>query len=147
MATPLHAAPPRHDFGLRGFATSCCWLAAALGAALLVALPLLTYVAGPSGTTAALVAAAICLATGIASLVLMHLPWSADAVLARTLLASAPRVAVPLLVCILVYRSGGVLVDGQLVYCLLSFYLVSLGVETWLAVRMLGTQHTMQEGT
>jgi len=45
-----------------------------------------------------------------------------------------PRMAIPLLVCGVVYLQGGALASADLVYYVLFFYFVSLLADTWLSV-------------
>lgn len=89
---------------------------------------------GPAGAFAAGLAAVVCLAG--AALALGASWWLADPsqALANILVGATLRMGVPLGIALAVHLHGGPLAKGGLLYYLLVFYPVTLGIETVLSL-------------
>ena len=120
----------------RGFVRSALVLTASIAAVALVMLPYAMGQAGSAGPIGLAAAAAICLLSGWAGEALACLFARRGAPLAGLLAGMAARLAPPLGVCLILAAQG---VDGRrhlaFVCYLLAFYLVTLALETWLAVK------------
>lgn len=109
------------------------------GAVCLLFLALLPFAAsrtGSGGVAGLLTAAMICLVTGILSESLGRLFVGIQAPLLSVLAGMIVRMLPPLAVCcLLAYRRESGMQHLPFVCYLLAFYLVTLAVETWFAVR------------
>ena len=123
--------PRRSDLGF------CCLAIALTVVALsVVAMPLAYGVSSWIGVRQALVAAGLCLATGIGAMVLVRWASRIEQPLIGMLGAMAIRMLPPLVVC-LVLGSGDANARGDygvFIASLLAYYLATLAVETWLSV-------------
>ena len=96
--------------------------------------PVAGFCSGSAGLWAAAAAAVLCLAGAGLALVLSHALREPKRALYGMLLSMAARMGVPLAVGLPCHLHGGVLAQGGLLYYLLVFYLVTLGVETLLSL-------------
>jgi hypothetical protein len=92
---------------------------------------------GWMGILAALVAAGICWGGAIAGLVITGLLRLTSQPVQGVLLGMFPRLAVPLLACVLFARTGGQLVEAGVLVMVLLYYFVTLTVDTLLLVRII----------
>jgi hypothetical protein len=104
-----------------------------LGVYVLVA-PVVAHLKGSSGLAAAAAAAGACLAGAVPALVASRLLRGTRHALCGMLLAMALRFAVPLGIGLGCHLSGGPLAEGGILYYLLVFYPITLGVETALSL-------------
>jgi len=100
-----------------------------LGLYALVA-PVAGFCSGSAGLWAAAAAAVLCLAGAGLALVLSHALREPKHALYGMLLGMAARMGVPLAVGLPCHLHGGALAQAGLLYYLLVFYPVTLGVET-----------------
>lgn len=97
------------------------------------AAPVAYHFAAGTGVVAASVAAAICLVPSLTALTISSVLRGPQNALAGLLLAMFARTGVPLLLALLIFRRGP-LADAGAIYYLIVFYLVALGLETWLSL-------------
>ncbi len=88
------------------------------------------FVSGRAGVYCALLAAAVCVAAGGASLVVRLVVVSPQLALLHVLVGFFLRMGAPLAVCMVVYWRGGPLVEAGFVFYLLGLYLIALAVGT-----------------
>lgn len=112
-------------------------LAGVLSLAFAVAVPIALNAAGWDGVAAAGCAALLCLAAGVAVIVLTLFASSPEHVAYLVVLGMLLRMGIPLVSCLAIYYRGGWLVDGGMVYYLLVFYPLTVAAETWLDVTRL----------
>ena len=108
-----------------------------LGALLACAVPIVPlayYLCGPDGAGASGLALLICGAAGISGLVVSQQFRRPELVLYQVFLHVLFRMGLPLAACVMVYLRGGGLVEAGFAYYVLGFYLVTLAVETMVAV-------------
>jgi hypothetical protein len=111
-------------------------LGAAAGLLLVVLFPIAAARTGSGGVVGLFVAAVICLATGILSEAISRCAGGAQAPLWSLLAGMAVRMLPPLAICCLLAVRGESGMQHLAFVCyLLAFYLVTLAVETWFAVR------------
>ena len=89
---------------------------------------------GPAGLGAVAVAAGVCLLGALTALAIAHVLRAPRHALWGVLLGMAVRMGVPLACGLVFHLRGGALVDAGLLYYLLMFYPVTLGVETVLSL-------------
>ena len=117
------------------------WAAcAALTAVTLLALPVFGWVgysdSGMAGIWAAGVAAAVCWFGATTALLLVGLPLGPKQAVGRVLAGMAFRMGVPLVVGVVLDRRVGPLSEAHVFGMIVAFYLITLVVETWLALRL-----------
>ena len=96
--------------------------------------PVAWHLRGAAGLSAAAVAAAVCWAGATLALVASHLMRGANAALYGLLFGMALRMGVPMIAALVVYVRRGTLADAGVLYYLLVFYPLTLGVETALSL-------------
>ena len=120
----------------RGFVRSALMLSACIGAIALVLLPYAVLQTGSAGPMGVAAAAAICLISGVASEGLAWLFTGMGTPLTALLTGMAARMAPPLVICLILAAQGaGGRQHLEFIGYLLAFYLVTLTLETWLAVK------------
>jgi hypothetical protein len=102
-----------------------------------LAAPVAWFGGGTDSLFAAAVALAVCLGGGLAALVACELLRGPHQVLSRLVLGMLLRMGVPLGIFLIIHQQGGLLVEAGIVYYLVPFYLVMLGVETLMAARQI----------
>ena len=119
------------------------WSVIALTVVLMAIFPLFAaagYVGhGRVGVWAAAVAGGICWLGATAALVLMGLLRGGPQVLYGLLLGIFFRMGLPLVVGLILNRSGGPLAEAGVFGMIVGYYLVSLFAETLLSVRLVGS--------
>jgi hypothetical protein len=118
------------------------WRACGTLAAVVVAVwPLFAVVgyarSGVTGIWAAVVAAGICGAGAAAGLVAAGAFRNGPLAVHGVLLAMLPRMGAPLAGCLFFVWRGGALHDAGVVLMILTYYLITLAVETWLLLRVM----------
>jgi hypothetical protein len=102
----------------------------------LLLLPFAARQSGSAGTVGLAVAAGVCLLCGWTSEGLAHLVGRSGTPLVAMLTGMAVRMAPPLVICLVLAAQG---TDGRghlaFIGYLLTFYMSTLAVETWLAVK------------
>jgi hypothetical protein len=120
---------------MHGFVRSAITLIASIFAAALLLMPFALTQIGSAGPAGLALAAAICIVSGLAAEGLAGVV-AQNSPLGATLIGMMVRMFVPLGVCVGILATGH---SGRdyLVFIgyLLAFYLLTLGVETWLAVK------------
>lgn len=112
-------------------------LLSSIAAGCLVLLPLAYYWHGGIGVAAATVAAVLCALCGAAAVVLSEaLRPQPKLAMYEVLTSAVLRMAIPLIVCMVIYHQGGALVEGQFVFYLLAFYALMLLAEIVYIVRV-----------
>ncbi len=101
----------------------------ALWIAWLVVAPVSFWLHGSLGLAAAALAAVVCLAAAAAALAIGELSGLSAGSIVGLLSAMAMRTGVPLMFVMLIQLHGGVLKGTGLVYYVVLFYLLALGVE------------------
>ena len=96
--------------------------------------------AGAMALAAASVAAALCLAGAVAALLSGHWLRDPKLMLHALLAGMATRMGIPLAAGLVIHLRGGLLSDAGVLYYLLLFYPVTLGVETFLSLPSAGVQ-------
>jgi hypothetical protein len=123
---------------MHGFVRSAITLVASIFAAALLLMPVALAQNGSAGPYGLTSAAAICIISGLAAEGLAGVVGQ-NSPLGATLIGMMVRMFVPLGVCVGILATGH---SGReyLVFIgyLLAFYLLTLGVETWLAVKRAG---------
>lgn len=115
--------------------TACCFrLAGFLTLALVLVTPLAYLSQGINGALSALVAGGVCLAAAIAGLIVSEIATGSNTASAASILGIIPRMAIPLITCIVIYQNDGPLVEGKLAHYIVFFYLVALAAETTITV-------------
>ena len=89
---------------------------------------------GAMAVAAASVAAGLCLAGALAALLTAHWLRDPKLVLHAVLAGMATRMGIPLATGLAIHFRGGALADAGVLYYLLVFYPVTLGVETFLSL-------------
>ncbi len=89
---------------------------------------------------AASLAAGLCLAGAMAALLAAHWLRDPKLVLQAVLCGMATRMVVPLATGLLIHLRGGPLADAGVLYYLLAFYPLTLGVETFLSLPQTAAQ-------
>ena len=117
-----------------GLTTRTALLGLTVAAFLVIVLPLAWFWTGPSGLLAAPVAAGICLLGAVLALVVSHLLREPQVALYGLLFAMLFRMGVPLAFALTVHLRGGALAEAGVLYYLLVFYPITLGVETALSL-------------
>jgi hypothetical protein len=119
-----------------GFLRSAQWLTAVTLSTALLLVPYAMRQSGTAGMLGVVVAAGICLMSGLASEGFAAATGRSGAPLIGMLVGLAARMAPPLAICLVLASRG---VDGRrhlaFVCYLLVFYFATLALETWLAVR------------
>ncbi len=92
------------------------------------------FCGGPAGIWAAAAAALLCLAGAGLALVVSHALREPNHALYGMLLGMAARMGIPLGFGLVCHLQGGALAEAGLLYYLLVFYPVTLGVETALSL-------------
>jgi hypothetical protein len=90
--------------------------------------------AGPMALAAESVAAALCLGGAVAALLAAHWLRDPKLMLHAVLIGMAARMGLPLAIGLALQLGGGPLADAGILYYLLGFYPVTLGVETFLSL-------------
>jgi len=120
----------------RSFVRSALTLAVCIFATAVVLLPVAMQQSGSGGPIGLAGAAAICLASGCAAEAISGPLARAGSPLVALLLAMMVRTMPPLVLCLILAARGN---DGRqhlaLIGYLLAFYVVTLAMETWLAVK------------
>ena len=96
--------------------------------------PVAYYCGGQTGMLAAVAAAFLCLAGATVALVVSHALREPNHALYGMLLGMAARMGIPMGFGLLCHMQGGALAEAGLLYYLLVFYPVTLGVETALSL-------------
>lgn len=124
---------------MHDFVRSAIWLAACVLALALVLMPFAANQAGSAGPAGLAIAAAICLASGVVAEAIAT-ALARTSPLGATLIGMFIRMALPLGVCVAILASGQ---TGRqhlaFIGYLLGFYMVTLSLETWLAVKRAGS--------
>jgi hypothetical protein len=89
---------------------------------------------GWAGLWAAAAAAGVCLAGALSALVASHVLSGPKYALAAMLAGTAARMGIPLAFALACQLHGGALAEAGLLYYLLIFYPVTLGIETVLSL-------------
>ena len=92
--------------------------------------PLAWAIGGATGTAAAAVAGALCLAGALAALLVSPLLARREQFVLGVLLAMAARMGIPLGAALALHLTGGTLAKAGLLYYVLVFYPVTLTLET-----------------
>ena len=120
----------------RGFLRSAFVLTSSVVVVAFLLLPYAVGQAGSAGPLGVVAAGAICLVAGLVAEALSLVMSRSGTPLAGLLSGIALRMAPPLVVCLILAAQGA---DGRrhlaFVCYLLAFYMVTLAVETWLAVK------------
>lgn len=112
-----------------------CALLVTLTALLLAAVaPFAWQLNGREGLIAACLGAGICLFASAGAIAMSELFRGPHNALAAVLSGMLVRMAVPLIFVMIVYLRSNVLAEAGLVFYVLLFYLVTLAVETWMAL-------------
>jgi Zn-dependent protease with chaperone function len=120
---------------MHGFARSAIMLSACILAAALVLTPFALGRVGSSGPVGLIVAAAICLLSGLVAEALSSFV-SRTSPFGAALIGMMVRMLAPLGVCVALLAAGQRGRDHlPFIAYLLSFYMFTLGLETWLAVK------------
>lgn len=85
---------------------------------------------GTLGLTAAAVAWAICVGSGLAALIISLLLRDTPLVLYQVLFGFALRMGIPLALCMVMVTQGSPLVDAGFIFYILVFYMVTLLIDT-----------------
>jgi hypothetical protein len=125
---------PRLGFPRDGFISGSVTLLATVLLGYAAISPVAAWTQGMPGLWAAAVAALICLAAGMMALGLIE-RLSASNPLASALGGMTLRMVVPLSAVAAVYWWDGPLTETGMVFYVLAFYMITLAVETYLAVR------------
>ena len=125
---------PRLGFPRDGFISGAVTLLATVVLGYAAISPVAAWTQGMLGLWAAAVAALICLAAGMMALGLIE-GLSASNPLASALGGMTLRMVVPLSAVAAVYWWDGPLAETGMVFYVLAFYMITLAVETYLAVR------------
>lgn len=128
------ADPQPTQPNLAGFARRATILVAALILAASVAASFAWRVNGMAGLLAVLVAGSACLVCGVLALIAHEFLQKPQLVMYQVLATMALRMGIPLGLCLIFHVQRGSLAEAGIVYYLLAFYLVTLVVETLLAV-------------
>jgi hypothetical protein len=117
------------------------WAAcAALTVVTLVALPIFGWVgysaSGIAGVWAAGAAAGVCWFGATIALLLVGVSHGPTQVVSRVLAGMTFRMGMPLVVGLILDRRGGPLSEAHVFGMIVAFYLITLVVETWLALRL-----------
>lgn len=132
----------------RGFVRSALALTAFIAAIALVLLPYAMRQSGSAGPIGVAAAATISLVSGLASEGLACLLVGAGTPLVGLLMGMTARMAPPLVICLVLAAQGaGGRQHLTFVCYLLAFYLVTLTLETWLAVKRVHTPSDLNHGT
>lgn len=99
-----------------------------------LAAPVAWHLGGSTGVWAASAAAGLCFCGAVLALVIAHLFRAPQHVLYGMLLGMAPRMGIPLGFGLAYHFYGGGLAEAGLLYYLLVFYPITLGVETVLSL-------------
>lgn len=100
-----------------------------------------------TGVKAAAVAAAVCWAGGLLALLATGLVRFRGNSASGVLLGTACRTGLPIVVGLVLHRSGGSLAAAGVFAMILGYYLVALVAETLLAIRVTGGSRQHSEGT
>ncbi len=92
------------------------------------------HLRGPTGLTAAAAAAGVCWLGATLALVVSHLLRGPSAALYGLLFGMALRMGVPMIAALILHVRRGALAEAGVLYYLLVFYPVTLGVETALSL-------------
>lgn len=130
MTTLPPPAPDRVAEYRGGAWTRAAGIVLTLAAALLLAAPLGWWMAGANGLWSACLAALICLAGSLVSIVIGCFSATPADVHAHVVFGMFVRMMLSLVACLAIYSQGGWPVEGGMVYFLLAYYPLSLGVET-----------------
>jgi hypothetical protein len=98
--------------------------------------PVAHHLAGRLGLVAAAVAGLMCLLPAVSALFISGALRGTEHALTGLLSAMLVRTGVPLVLALLILRRGP-LVDAGAVHYLVVFYLMALGLETWLSLPVL----------
>ncbi len=117
------------------------WAAcAALTGVTLLALAVIGWLgysaSGVAGVWAAATAAGVCWFGATIALVLVGVSQAAKQAVSRVLAGMAFRMGLPLVVGLILDRRGGPLSEAHVFGMIVVFYLITLFVETWLALRL-----------
>ena len=96
--------------------------------------PVAFFIGSMSGLWAAAVAAMVCLVGAAVALAISHLLRSPEHALYGVLFGMAARMCIPLASGLLLHLCGGALAEAGVLYYLLVFYPLTLGVETMLSL-------------
>ena len=118
----------------RGIAVQVAALMGVTLAVLAMAGSVALVLGGGTALAAAVVAAGACLAGAVAALIASHALAGASLALAALLTGMAARLGIPLALGLAIHLHGGPLAEAGLLYYLLLFYPVTLGVETLLSL-------------
>lgn len=99
-----------------------------------VVAPVAWLAAGSVAPIAAAVAAGACLAGAMVALMIVHVCRSPQLALYGLLLGMAARMGLPLAAALAFWQRGGALAEAGLLYYLLVFYPITLGLETLLSL-------------
>ena len=134
MNPPSQPQPFLAQIARLGLAARCGLVTLAVAIALAIAGALAFRLHEGAGVAAAGVAAGVCLLGSIAALTVSQFLQGPEAALRRVLASMALRMFVPLAFCLVVAALGGPLAEAGCVYYVLVFYLVTLAVDTVLAL-------------
>jgi hypothetical protein len=132
-----------------GFVRSAAVLIACIVALALVLMPFAIHQVGSGGIVGLLIAAAICLLSGLAAEGIHSVLARNWSPVAAQLVGMAIRMLLPLAICLILALQG---FNGRqnlaFVCYLLAFYVATLALETWLAVkRIAGTTAAMRHSS
>ncbi len=124
----------------QGVGTRTAVLAAAVLAVWAVAATLAAVFSGPMALAAATVAAGLCLGGALGALVASHWLREPKYMLHMVLVGMALRMGLPLATGLALHFGGGPLAGAGMLYYLLVFYPVTLGIETFLSLPQTAAQ-------
>jgi len=114
----------------QGLAFQAATLVAAVLGVYALAAPVAGALSGPPGMGAAALAGALCLAGAVAALLVCRWLYDPRRAWKGVLAGMIPRMGIPLGVALFLQVRGGPLVQAGLLYYLVAFYMVTLGLET-----------------
>ncbi len=128
-----------------GLAARCCLLTIALVLACIAATPLAFALRGTNGLLAVGVAAGVCWFGAVITLPIAALFRGPSAMMYGLALSMLGRTMLPLVLGVALHFASPMLADAGMIYYLLVFYLLTLAVETVLAVASVAHDPTSQK--
>jgi hypothetical protein len=135
------------DLRNRSLATRLSLLGAGLLAPYAVGLAVAVRCSGAAGLAALSVAAAGCLVSATAAMILSYCLQTPATAMAAALLSMAVRTGLPLIVALVVRLGGPSLVEAGFVYYLLVFYVLALAIEVPLSLPRMERSRPYSETT